>query len=100
MRKPPSDHLLYLRRRPFNFGCMTSIFPREEIEALTEFGNWLEALANGVIQPVTPEQEHFLKVHREEAEPTTICERAWLRLIGRREFERDDKAAQPAPPAA
>jgi uncharacterized protein YifE (UPF0438 family) len=53
-----------------------------------------------VIQPLTAEQEHFLKVHREEVEPTTICERAWLRLIGRREFERDDKAAQPAPPAA
>jgi uncharacterized protein YifE (UPF0438 family) len=78
---------------------MTSIFPREEIEALTEFGNWLEALANGVIQPVTPEQEHFLKVHREEAEPITICERAWLRLKGRREFEQEQQTAAP-PPAA
>jgi uncharacterized protein YifE (UPF0438 family) len=28
------------------------------------------------IQPVTKEQKHFLKVDREEVEPSTVCERA------------------------
>ena len=52
-----------------------------------------------VIQPVTAEQKRFLKVDRGEAQPKTVCERAWVRLKGRREFEQGDKpAASPEPP--
>jgi uncharacterized protein YifE (UPF0438 family) len=76
-----------------------TIFPADELQALSEYGNWLEALAAGAIQPVTPEQEHFLRVNREEAEPSTVCERAWLRLKGRREYEQEHAiAARPSPP--
>lgn len=91
MAKPPRDHLVFLQKRPFAFGCSTAIFPAKEIEALEEYGNWLEALAAGIIQPQTAAQKHFLKVDREESPPTTDLERAWLRLKGRREFEHDEK---------
>lgn len=87
MSKLPPDNLVYLQRRPFDFRCSTVVFPPDEVEALTESGNWLEALADGRILPVTEEQEHFLKVDRDEAEPATLLERAWLRLKGRREYE-------------
>src|SRR5688500_13540230 len=66
MAKVPADHLEYLRRRPFAFGCSTAVFPPAEVEALAQYGNWLQALASGAIRPVTAEQEHFLKVDREE----------------------------------
>jgi uncharacterized protein YifE (UPF0438 family) len=79
--------MVYLQRRPFAFHCTTSIFPQEEYDALCEYGNWLEALSRGLIQPVTVEQKHFLQVDRDETEPKTLFERAWLRLKGRREFE-------------
>jgi uncharacterized protein YifE (UPF0438 family) len=91
----PPDHLTHLRRRPFAFGCATGIFPPEELAALEEFGNLLEALAAGTVKPATPEEKHFLKVDREEAEPKTVLERAWLRLKGRREFEQEERAAAP-----
>lgn len=94
----PADHLPHLFRRPFAFRCSTSIFPPDEIEALAEYGNWLEALASGAIQPVSAEQQHFLQVDRDEAEPTTLCERAWVRLKGRREYEQEEKQAEPLPP--
>jgi uncharacterized protein YifE (UPF0438 family) len=99
MSEVPPDHLAYLRRRPFALRCSAAVFPADELEALAEYGHWLEALAAGVISPVTPEQEHFLRVDREEAEPATVCERAWVRLKGRREYEREQQiAAPPAPP--
>src|SRR3954471_18720350 len=82
----PAEHLKYLRMRPFHFGCNTEIFPPEEYQLLEESGNWLQALAEGKIKPATPEQKHFLKVDREEIEPETLSERAWMRLKGRREF--------------
>jgi uncharacterized protein YifE (UPF0438 family) len=98
--KTPSDHLEYLRRRPFAFRCEPSVFPPEELEALAEYGNWLEALAGGAIQPVSPEQEHFLKVDRGEADPETLHERAWVRLKARREYEREEQRQQaPQQPA-
>jgi uncharacterized protein YifE (UPF0438 family) len=84
--------------RPFVFGCSTAVFPDEEFAALTESGTLLEALAAGAVRPATPEQEHFLRVDREEAEPRTVAERAWVRLKGRREFERGDQARPPAEP--
>jgi uncharacterized protein YifE (UPF0438 family) len=73
--------------RPFHFGCSTDLFLAEEIQALNERGHRMEALASGAIRPATPEDKHFVKVDREEAEPQTLDERAWLRLKGRREFE-------------
>jgi uncharacterized protein YifE (UPF0438 family) len=95
MAKIPADHLAFLKRRPFAFQCSTAVFPPAEIEALEEKGNWLEALAAGTIRPVTREQEHFLRVHRDEAEPSTVWERAWVRLKGRREYEREEQIAPP-----
>ena len=74
----PADHLVYLRKRPFLFHCSTDVFPADELEALAEYGLWMEALVAGVIQAVTPEHAHFLDVDRDVAEPTTVREHAWL----------------------
>ena len=92
---PPKE----LKREPFDFGCSMTVFPPDEVEALDEHGHLLEALAAGRVKPVTAEQRHFLKVDRDEAEPRTVLERAWVRLKGRREFERDQDTARPAEPA-
>src|SRR5262249_60175617 len=99
MSKVPPDHLVHLRRRPFAFGCATSVFPPDEMEALSEYGNWLEALAGGGIRPVTADQKHFLRGDRGEAGPKTVCERGWGRLEGRAGDEREgERAPPPAPP--
>ena len=97
MSKVPEEHLIHLQRRPFAFRCSTEIFPAEELEALATYGNWLEALAAGAIQPLTAEQEHFLLVDRDEAEPATVCERAWARLKGRREYEQEQQPTSAEP---
>jgi hypothetical protein len=44
--------------------------------------------------PVPP-IPRFLAVDRDEAEPQTVWERAWVRLRGRREFEREQEVAPP-----
>jgi uncharacterized protein YifE (UPF0438 family) len=84
-------------REPFDFGCSLVVFPPEEIAALNQHGHALQALAAGQVKPVTKEQKHFLKVDRDEAEPETLLERAWARLKGRREYEREELAAAPPP---
>ena len=98
MAKVPADHALYLKQRPFVFRCSTNIFPADELQALAEYGNWMEALSAGTIQPADAEHERFLRVDREEMEPTNVAERAWLRLKGRREFEKEQEAAPPPEP--
>jgi uncharacterized protein YifE (UPF0438 family) len=85
--------------RPFAFGCSTTIFPADELAALAEAGGRLEALAAGEAQPADAEEERFLRVDREEAEPETLLERAWVRLKGRREFEREQAEHLPPEPA-
>lgn len=92
MSKLPATQRDYLRR-PFEFGCSTAAFPPDELTALTESGALLEALAAGEVETATPDQEHFLKVDREEVEPETVLERAWERLKARREYEHGQTAA-------
>ena len=99
MSEVPADYLDYLRRRPFLFRCSMEVFPNDELQALTDFGLWMEALVGGLIQPVTPEHAHFLDVDREVAEPETVCERAWVRLKARREYEQEERMAPAAAPA-
>jgi uncharacterized protein YifE (UPF0438 family) len=98
MPKVPADHAEHLHKRPFAYRCATDIFPLDELHILSEQGNWLEALASGVIQPLNAKHEHFLTVDRDEAEPSTLAERAWVRLKGRREYEREQEAAAPPEP--
>lgn len=95
MNAIPPDHRPFLEQRPFRLDCAPGIFPPDELHALLERGTWMEALASGAISPTTPEQERFLKVDREEAEPVSLDERAWVRLKGRREYEREQRAAPP-----
>jgi len=70
--------------RPFAFNCSTAIFPAAEVA--------------GEAHPVDAEEQHFLNVDREEAEPETLLERAWVRLKGRREFEREQAEHLPPEP--
>jgi uncharacterized protein YifE (UPF0438 family) len=87
-----------LSRSAFRFRCSRDIFPPAELAALASRGEHMEALAAGTIPPGSAQDEHFLKVDRDEAEPETVDERAWLRLKGRREFEREESAAAPPEP--
>jgi uncharacterized protein YifE (UPF0438 family) len=99
MSKTYNDHEFYLQKRPFVFGCATHIFSPEEIRVLSDTGNWIEALAAGLIEPLNDAQRRFLSVDREEAEPRSVAELAWVRLKGRREFEKEEATAPPpAPP--
>lgn len=98
MSKTPHSDGNQNGKQPFQFGCATDIFPLEEIVALNERGHLMEALVAGTIVPTTPEHEHFLRVDRDEAEPTTVDERAWARLKGRREYERERDNPPPRRP--
>ena len=84
--------------RPFAFGCDASVFPADEIEVLERLGPRMEALAAGAARPASPEEKRFLRVDREEADPVTVAERAWVRLKGRRAFERERDGTAPPPP--
>jgi len=90
---------MFTDHRPFEFNCSTTIFPADELAALAEAGGRLEALAAGEVEPADAEEEHFLKADREEEEPETLLERAWVRLKGRREYEREQAESMPPEPA-
>lgn len=95
--KAPPEHKKYLNMT-FAFGCSRATLSVEEEAALVDRGAWMESLALGLIQPVTPAQEQFLRVARGEAEPKTFHERAWSRLTARREYEREQRMAPPTEP--
>jgi uncharacterized protein YifE (UPF0438 family) len=76
--KQPRDHAAFLARR--DFPIPRGEFSEDERALLAKYGRWLEALATGVIPPISPSQERFLSVVRGELEPTTPFEQVWMKV--------------------
>jgi hypothetical protein len=89
----PAEHLTYLRQKGYTPRC-PSAFTEEETAILARYGHWLEALATGLIQPASAEQEHFLRVAHGEEQPETPFERIWHKLRSHQ------GEAAPSPPPA
>jgi hypothetical protein len=47
---------------------------------LHRYGRWLEALASGLLLPLTPEQEHFVRVSCGGDTPCSEFERVWVKF--------------------
>ncbi len=75
----PIDHAALLRQHDFVVPADNGLDERERL-LLLRYGRWLEALSTGILQAVTPEQEHFVRVARGDEEPITDFERAWVKL--------------------
>ena len=75
----PNDHAALLRQHDFVVPANSGLDERERL-LLLRYGRWLEALSCGVIQALTSEQEHFVRVARGSAEPITDFERSWVKV--------------------
>ncbi|NTS76937.1 DUF413 domain-containing protein [Catenovulum sp. SM1970] len=58
-------------------------FSIKEADALEKYGNLLDALEKGQIQPSDDDDLHFVSVLRSECEPSHIAAKAWLKYIKR-----------------
>lgn len=76
----PAEHAEWLRRGGFPVPPDPTLGEADR-GILAKFGHWMEALTNGTLKPVTPDQERFLRVHRGEEPPTTPFEIAWVKLL-------------------
>lgn len=72
-------HLEYAARHTFTFGEELEDFTPSERAILRKNGNWLNALATGLIPPLTDAQKRFLEVCSGNAAPTTDYESVWLK---------------------
>jgi uncharacterized protein YifE (UPF0438 family) len=78
----PGDHKSFLDRR--DFVIPPGDFTPAERTLLAKYGRWLEALASGTLLPLTPTQEEFIRVARDQAEPSTDFEHAWMKAAHQR----------------
>ena len=92
----PEEHRSFLARKTYEFGIIDfSSFSRDELATLNRYGTWLEALATGVISPITKEQLNFVEFVKGSRGPRTDFERAWSKLLRVRSRE-GDPGFQPA----
>jgi uncharacterized protein YifE (UPF0438 family) len=77
--KAPKTHKKYLNMRDFEIRC-ADIFDSQEREIIHRYGHWLAALTSGEIEPVTPEQERFVRVMKGELKPETVFELVWKKF--------------------
>ena len=94
----PTDHAAYLARHDFRIPG--DGYTPTEIDLLTRYGRWLEALAAGAIAPMTPGQERFVRSARGEVEPETDFERVWAKVVHKRNAEDEVRHAFQALAAA
>lgn len=74
----PDDHGHYLARNDFRVPAGGNLTEGER-QALARYGRWMEALEGGLIHPMTPSQEQFVRVARGDVPPSTEHEWAWVK---------------------
>lgn len=75
----PADHLELLRAGGFGVPLSEAYTARERF-LLDTYGRYLHAMAHGVLQPLYPEQRHFIAVAHDRAVPENDAESAWLKF--------------------
>ena len=81
-------HLEYIKQKgSFVVDCSHAIFSDEEILFLEKYGHWLQALANGILEPITELQKEFILVAKKEKAPFSFEEQAWNKYIHRKAME-------------
>jgi uncharacterized protein YifE (UPF0438 family) len=86
--KAPAEHLDYLEKQDYPLRCSVEIFESDELNLLSRYGFWIEALVEGIITPTTDEQKRLIDVHAGKVEPINLQERAWRKLVERRIWEK------------
>jgi uncharacterized protein YifE (UPF0438 family) len=66
-----------------------------QLALLVRYGHWLEALAKGILSPVTSQQEHFVRAAAGHVEPTTDYEVAWVAYWPPGSYRRRPRAPEP-----
>ncbi|MDQ8184609.1 DUF413 domain-containing protein [Pelagicoccus sp. SDUM812002] len=76
----PEDHLAVLDKGGFSVPDEERYDPisRYSIEA---YGHYMLAISRGQLEPIHPEQTHFIQVCNGETSPKTPIEKAWLKFI-------------------
>lgn len=64
-----SDHDVYLERRDFRPESSLRIFDPDERRDLKRYGHWLQALADGTIEPESEDQERFVELIQKDERP-------------------------------
>lgn len=82
------EHLRILAQQAkFEVKCSHAIFSVEELEALEQYGHWLQALASGALPPISPAQQRFVEVAQGQRMPVSLHEKAWFKYLGRTKLE-------------
>lgn len=79
--RSPDDHRSYLRieLELRDFIAVDRFFSDAERDLLRRYGQWMKALENADITPLTPAQEHFVLACKGEVKPQTFHEKVWIR---------------------
>ena len=81
------QHLAYLKEKGmFDIRIDLSMLSHQQIDFLTQYGHWLEALSNGTLLPFTDLQKVFVEVANKERNPITPEEKAWFTYCFRVEY--------------
>jgi hypothetical protein len=55
--KAPAEHRIYLAKQDYPLKCSEEIFSKDELNFLSRYGFWMEALVDGKILPITENQK-------------------------------------------
>jgi uncharacterized protein YifE (UPF0438 family) len=89
--KTPVEHRVYLAKQDYPLRCSAEVFENDELNLLSRYGFWIEALVDGVILPITDYQKRLMDVHSGKVEPINLQELAWRKLIERKTWEKNER---------
>lgn len=93
------QHLDFIKANPLSFNISPNGFSEEEVRFIEKYGNWMEALRTGALEPITEQQKEVVEELTSKL-PWTQCttEAAIWKKYLRRQLEEKDTGVLKAPP--
>jgi Uncharacterized protein conserved in bacteria len=78
-------HINFINKK-FSITCH-NIFTKDEEDILIQYGEWMSALENEILKPITIAQKHFVDVCKNNTQPETKYEKIWIKYKRRMQWE-------------
>ena len=77
MKTNDPEHLAFARKRDFPFQCDPRLFSHEQYGLVVRWGHWYQALASGLVKPLSEAQRDFVLAVNGDTPPEEKHAQAW-----------------------
>ena len=89
------EHSKYVGQSISDIDDLRKYFSKNDLKIINKYGAWMEALSEGILQPITKDQKRFIDFSNGGVKPKNEYEEIWIKILNARKiFSNENKEAR------